>query len=351
MAWNTGTFSREHNWVQDQGNGIKIRADRHDEEDDNLATGINTCLTKDGQNSPSADLPMATHKHTGVGNAAARNQYAAAGQVQDQSFTWCGTAGGTKNALTLTPSPAITAYAAGQRFVFKSGSTQSDDAVTVDVSGVGTKAIQSDGGALSATVFIEANKWYEITYDGAAFQASKITAVPLGLVAVGTTNTQTLTNKTLTNAIVGTQSPGDNSTKAASTAYVDAAALPAASQAEMESASSTVKTVTPGRAHYHPGMGKVWVKFDSAGNIAVDYGVASITKHATGDYTVTFDTAFSSANYAVFIGVETTSSGTVVRGVVANGGQAAGSVRINIQASAGGALDTTAIHVMCMGDL
>ena len=35
--------------------------------------------------------------------------------------------------------------------------------------------------------------------------------------------TQTLTNKTLTDAIVGTQSPNDNSTKAASTAYVDAA--------------------------------------------------------------------------------------------------------------------------------
>lgn len=38
---------------------------------------------------------------------------------------------------------------------------------------------------------------------------------------VGKATTDTLTNKTLTNAIVGTQSPGDNSTKAASTAYVD----------------------------------------------------------------------------------------------------------------------------------
>lgn len=35
--------------------------------------------------------------------------------------------------------------------------------------------------------------------------------------------TETLTNKTLTNAIVGTQTPLDNSTKAASTAYVEAA--------------------------------------------------------------------------------------------------------------------------------
>jgi len=40
---------------------------------------------------------------------------------------------------------------------------------------------------------------------------------------VGVDRTQTLTNKTLTNPIVGTQAARDNSTKAASTAYVDGA--------------------------------------------------------------------------------------------------------------------------------
>ncbi len=38
---------------------------------------------------------------------------------------------------------------------------------------------------------------------------------------VGRATTDTLTNKTLTDAVVGTQTAGDNSTKAASTAYVD----------------------------------------------------------------------------------------------------------------------------------
>lgn len=50
-----------------------------------------------------------------------------------------------------------------------------------------------------------------------------LTVPDADITLVGTANTQTLTNKTLTNAIVGTQTASDNSTKAASTAYVEAA--------------------------------------------------------------------------------------------------------------------------------
>lgn len=96
------------------------------------------------------------------------------GTVYNQTFAWCGTAGGSKNALTLTPTPPITAYAAGQIFRFKSGATASDAAVTVAISGLATKAIQSSGAALTATVNIAADQWYEIIYDGAAFQIFKI---------------------------------------------------------------------------------------------------------------------------------------------------------------------------------
>lgn len=167
-GWNgSGTFSRTHNWTQDQGNGILIRADRHDTNDTDFVNGINNCLTKDGQNTPSANLAMATYKHTGVGNATARNQYAAMGQIQDQSGVWCGTAGGTANALTLSPSPAITAYAAGQSFVFKAGASANTAAATVTISGVGTPpAIQYNGAALVGGE-IEASQFYRITLDTA----------------------------------------------------------------------------------------------------------------------------------------------------------------------------------------
>jgi hypothetical protein len=160
----SGTFSRTYNWTQDQSNGILIDADRHDANDTDFVNGINNCVTKDGQNTPSADLPMAAFKHTGVGNATARNHYAAAGQIQDQSFVWCGTAGGTANALTLAPSPSITAYAAGQSFVFKAGANANTGATTVAISGLTTIAVQFGGAALVSGE-IEANKFYRITLD------------------------------------------------------------------------------------------------------------------------------------------------------------------------------------------
>jgi len=48
---------------------------------------------------------------------------------------------------------------------------------------------------------------------------------------------------------------------------------------------------------------RAWVNFDgvNAGKIRAAYNVSSITKNATGDYTVTFTTALPDANYATII--------------------------------------------------
>lgn len=82
MAWNgSGTFNRLYNWVVDKANGIKITASRMDGEFDNYKTGLENCLTRDGQNSPTADLVMAGHKHTGVAPATASDEYATKGQL------------------------------------------------------------------------------------------------------------------------------------------------------------------------------------------------------------------------------------------------------------------------------
>src|SRR3990167_3288016 len=77
----------------------------------------------------------------------------------------------------------------------------------------------------------------------------------------------------------------------------------AASQAEMEAASSTSVFATPGRTQYHPGVAKAWASFNGTGTPAmiVSHNVDStITDNGLGDYSFTVTTDFSSGNY-VFV--------------------------------------------------
>lgn len=158
--------------------GTLIQSTKFNNVVNDIATALSIVLVSDGQRAASADLPMGGFKHTNVANATLRTNYAATGQVQNQGFSWCGTAGGTANALTINPTPAIAAYAAGQMFVFKAGASPNTGATTVAVSGLATKAIQNDGAALVAND-IAASKWYRVTYDGAAFQLERLNSATL----------------------------------------------------------------------------------------------------------------------------------------------------------------------------
>ena len=74
--------------------------------------------------------------------------------------------------------------------------------------------------------------------------------------------------------------------------------LPAATQAEMEAASSTTVAASPGRTQYHPGVAKAyayWTPADST--IDRGYNMSSITDNGVGDFTLNFTTAFSDALY------------------------------------------------------
>lgn len=90
MSWDgTGNFVRNAGfasganvWEQAEQADRDIRADDQDTHDQDLADGLENCLTRDGQNSPNANLPMNGKKHTGVANADEDDQYAAWGQVK-----------------------------------------------------------------------------------------------------------------------------------------------------------------------------------------------------------------------------------------------------------------------------
>lgn len=192
MAFSGGVFSRLFSWTVDAANGVKIRADRMDQEMTGFATGLSTCITKDGQTTITANLPMGGFRHTGVGNGVARNDYASLGQAQDQAGTFVAAAnvGGTADAITLTPAPAITAYAAGQRFSFVAEATNTA-AVTVATSGLTARAVTKYGATALVAGDITTGDIVTIHDDGTRYQLLSsvrtpvLTAGAIGVAPVG----------------------------------------------------------------------------------------------------------------------------------------------------------------------
>jgi hypothetical protein len=72
-----------------------------------------------------------------------------------------------------------------------------------------------------------------------------------------------------------------------------------ASQAVMETGTSTTNVVSPGNQRFHPSAAKTWILWNMTGtpSITANFNVSSITDNGVGDQTVNFTTAFSSANY------------------------------------------------------
>lgn len=88
---------------------------------------------------------------------------------QKQSYAWGGIAGGTANAITITLTPAIAAYAAGMTLRFYSGASANTTAATLSVNGLAATALQIGGVALTAGQ-IAANTLYEVVFYNSTFQ-------------------------------------------------------------------------------------------------------------------------------------------------------------------------------------
>lgn len=55
----SGSYLRYFNWANDKANGIDITASRFDTEDGGFATGLSSCIVKDGQQTTTARIPFA----------------------------------------------------------------------------------------------------------------------------------------------------------------------------------------------------------------------------------------------------------------------------------------------------
>ena len=175
MAWNgSGGFTLLYSWVarRDAGSPTNlIGATEMDAEFANIKTGLENCVTRDGQNAATAALPMGGYAHTGVGAATARTQYARVTEAQDGTLWKAASPGGTIDAMTGTLAPAITAYAANMIVTIVAPGTGSNTVTnpTINLNSIGVKTIKKHQGALVAGDYA-AGDILVLVYDGTYFE-------------------------------------------------------------------------------------------------------------------------------------------------------------------------------------
>lgn len=198
-----------------------------------IASGLSTALTKDGQTTVTANIPMSSFKFTGLAAGSSNGDSVRFEQLattaQNGLPTYLTSVAGTNTVTgTATPTPA---YAVGQRFVFVPAVTNTG-AVTLNISSVGAGAVQWAGAALTGgelvagtpvTVLVtattpvfeiinqtqfpdsralvigatDATKKLRFEVDGLTTATTRVATMPdADLTLVGTATTQTLTNKT-----------------------------------------------------------------------------------------------------------------------------------------------------------
>jgi len=183
---------------------------------------------------------------------------------------------------------------------------------------------------------------------------------------VTATSTTTLTNKTLTaptiasanltTALTLAGAAGTNGQVLTSAGSglpswtTIASGLSAATQAEMEAASSNTVAATPSNTQYHPGVAKCWLVTAGGGSpsITASRNITSITDDGVGLLTVTIATDFSSDQIAA-VATARVGSGSTPYFVTYNSASG-GSGQLKAYDAAGAAFDVDGYAFVAFGD-
>ena len=176
MGWSGGTYTRSDGvftgtsiWQNNRDAGTKIVADRHDTHDQDMATGLNQAINKDGSNAFTGAANLGSQKITGLADGTAHTDGVNAGQIQDGGLIFQATDSGSANTYAIALTPAVTAYVAGQVFHFKAANASSG-ASTLNVNALGAKNIKKKNDQDIAAGDIEQNAIVSVIYDGTSFQ-------------------------------------------------------------------------------------------------------------------------------------------------------------------------------------
>jgi hypothetical protein len=171
-----------------------------------LANGLTTAITKDGQTTPTSNIPMGGFRITGLGAAVATTDAVQYGQLQSNSYNNLTVSG--VDVLTATANPALTAYTAGNAFYFIVGSTNTG-AMTINIDALGVKDIRRAGSTALAAGDLVTGQTALIVYNGTNFQLLNSNAFTnLRVSGTLTGGSSVFTNSQITSLGVGTAASG-----------------------------------------------------------------------------------------------------------------------------------------------
>lgn len=170
-----GSYDRVHNWVTDKANNIKITASRMDSEFDTMAAAFENCLTRDGQGTPTDNLPMATYRHTGVGEAQARTDYLTMAQSQDNRVVYLGTTSQTPSSgYVVSSSVNFTSYVEGMTFDVVIDATNNVSNPGININGIGLVDLCDRYGNILPPRSVRPGDLTRIQYDGSQFRTQSL---------------------------------------------------------------------------------------------------------------------------------------------------------------------------------
>ena len=132
-----------------------------------LAGGLSTALTKDGQTTPTANIKLGGFRIVNIGAGIVSTDAAQVGQIQAGTTSYITVSG--IDTITGNLIPTLTAYAAGNTFSFVASGTNTG-AVTINIDGLGAKAVTRDGSIALFANDITVGKVVTVVYDGTRFQ-------------------------------------------------------------------------------------------------------------------------------------------------------------------------------------
>ena len=359
LAYNgAGLFARLYNFVSDRNAAIKIRADRMDAEMDGFATGLSTCITKDGQTTVTAAIPFNNQRITGLADATASadalNRQTADVRYRAIGFGLTATVGSSALTLTLTNSDGTAISATAPVTARMRSATAATGSATARTMTAGPTLTVSSGSTLGTT-------------SAAAFDLYVALFDDAGTVRLGVINNAGAQTSAVEGVASATSEGGAGAADSARVWYSNAAVTSKAylivGRLQFSSGQATAgtwatapdaidlgvqSTIDP---NIMQGTAKAWANVNGTGTVAVrdSFNISSFVDNSVGNYTFNFSVAFPNANYSAQQNSRETSSVSVSG--IAYDGSSASAFNAFTQNPAGGFVDAQYVSAAFFGDI